>query len=257
MDIVYSFKLILMYLLGTLMGSFYGVVGYRRGKGEDFVKGRSYCNNCKHLLKWYDLIPIISYLTLKGKCRYCHKKISPVLPFVELTTGLLFVIAFYSFSNIFDLLVCIFIISLLMIVIVSDLEYYIIPDEVLIFFIVCFIILQLFRVGFIETLIHIGTGLFLFFVMYGILLLGNYLFKKESMGGGDVKLLFIFGLVLDPLIGLFTIFLASFIALPVSFYLYITNKNKIIPFGPFLIIAFLIMYFTKITTPDILTFLQI
>ena len=87
--------------------------------------------------------------------------------------------------------------------------------------------------------------------------LGNALFKKESLGGGDVKLLFVLGLVLDPFLGLIAIFLASFIALPVSLYLLYKNKEHMIPFGPFLLISFLIIFFSKVTTSDIFEFLTL
>ena len=93
--------------------------------------------------------------------------------------------------------------------------------------------------------------------MYLLMKLGNALFKKESLGGGDVKLLFVLGLVLDPFLGLIAIFLASFIALPVSLYLLYKNKEHMIPFGPFLLISFLIIFFSKVTTNDIFEFLTL
>ena len=86
--------------------------------------------------------------------------------------------------------------------------------------------------------------------------LGNYLFKKESLGGGDIKLMFVIGLVLSPLPSLFVIFIGSLIALPISLVILIRKKTKLIPFGPFLIIAFLIIYFTKIDTNVILSLLN-
>ena len=108
--------------------------------------------------------------------------------------------------------------------------------------------------GLVLSLIS-GVSLFLF--MYILMKLGNVLFKKESLGGGDVKLLFVLGLVLDPFLGLITIFLASFIALPVSLYLLYKNKEHMIPFGPFILIAFLIIFFSKVTTSEIFEFLTL
>ena len=86
---------------------------------------------------------------------------------------------------------------------------------------------------------------------------GNSLFKKESLGGGDVKLLFVIGLATEPFLGLISIFLASFIALPVSIYLLYKNKEHMIPFGPFILIAFLIVFFSKVTTSEIFDFLTL
>mgnify|MGYP004506208189 FL=1 len=143
------------------------------------------------------------------------------------------------------------IVSLLIIIIVTDLVYLIIPDELLIFFSIYFITIQFLISGLKGTLIHILTGVFLFGLMYLIMLLGNKAFKKESMGGGDVKLMFLFGLILDPLLGTLTIFLGSFFALPMSLFLYFSNNERVIPFGPFLVIALAFMYFTKLD-PNIL-----
>ena len=87
--------------------------------------------------------------------------------------------------------------------------------------------------------------------MYLIMFIGNKAFKKESLGGGDIKMMAVVGLVLDPILGVLNIFLGSIIALPVSYFLLTKNKERVIPFGPFLLIAFNLIYFTKIT-PDII-----
>ena len=96
----------------------------------------------------------------------------------------------------------------------------------------------------------------MFAIMYTIMLLGNFMFKKESLGGGDIKLMFVIGLILSPLPSLFVIFLGSLIALPISIIIVKKKNNRLIPFGPFLIIAFLFIYFTKIDTNMILSFLN-
>ncbi len=245
------------FVLGILLGSFYGVVGMRMPVNESFIKGRSHCDKCHHELSFIDLIPLLSFAMSGGRCRYCGKKISAILPLTELACGILFMVSYYSFGISLDLVLALSIVSLLMIVLVSDLTYFIIPDEVLLFFSIEFIIIQIFRVGFLSTLGHIGCGMFLFALMYLILVIGNKLFKKESMGGADVKLMFLFGLVLDPLLGTITIFLGSFFALPISMIIYYINKDRVIPFGPFLVLAFLFMFFVKISTAEILYFLGI
>lgn len=237
------------------MGSFYTVVGLRIPKNESFLLSRSRCDECKHELSLLDMIPIFSYLFLRGKCRYCHVDIDKTSTYVELFTGILFAVSYYSYGFTFDLPIALGIVSLLMIVLVSDLTYLIIPDSILIFFSIYFLIFQLINIGLKETLIHVLVGFFLFFVMYLIMIVGNRAFKRESMGGGDVKLMFIFGLILDPLLGTLTIFLGSFFALPMSLFLYFSNKEKVIPFGPFLLIAFAFMYFVKIDSIDIIHWL--
>lgn len=247
--------LICFFIIGLVFGSFFCCVGLRLSKNENFLKGRSYCDNCHHNLYWYDLIPLFSYITLKGKCRYCREKVSLLNPFIELVTGILFMLSYYSFDFSLELILALSLVSLSMIIFASDLTYLIIPDEVIIFFSIIIIILEFFLNGFPSVIISLLSGASLFFFMYILMNVGNIIFKKESLGGGDVKLLFVLGLVIDPFLGLITIFLASFIALPISLYLLYKNKEHMIPFGPFILIAFLIIYFSKITTNDIFTFL--
>lgn len=237
------------------MGSFYTVIGLRLPKNESFIFSRSKCDECKHTLGFLDLIPIFSYIFLRGRCRYCNSKIDILSTYIEIFTGILFAVAYYSFGFSYELGIALGIISLLVIIIVSDLTYLTIPDEVLIFFSIYFIIFKFLSTGLFDTLYHVIVGLFLFLVMYLIMILGNKVFNRESMGGGDVKIMFLFGLVLDPLLGTLTIFLGSFFALPMSILLYFKKNEKIIPFGPFLLIAFAFMYFTKLTPDMVIKFL--
>ena len=246
---------IIFSIIGTFMGSFYTVVGLRLPNKKSFIASRSECDFCQHKLPIYQMIPILSYIFLRGKCHYCHHKIDLLSTYIEFFTGVLFGVAYYSFGWSLDLAIALGVISLLVIVIVSDLTYLIIPDEILYFFTIYFVIIQIFNIGVSKTLYHIGIGGFLFLVMYLIMIIGNYVFKRESMGGGDIKLMFIFGLILDPLLGCITIFLGSLIALPMAIILYMQKKERIIPFGPFLLLAFTIIYFTKINSNMVLSWL--
>lgn len=252
MEVLY---LIIFFILGTLMGSFYTVVGLRLPKGENFVNSNSHCDHCKHKLKLYDMIPLISYLFQKGRCRYCQKSIDILSSYIEFFTGVLFAVAFYSFNFSYELLIALGIVSLLMIIVVSDITYLIIPDEVLVFFSSYFIIIQILNLGWQGTVEKILTGLFLFAIMYVIMIIGNKLLKKESLGGGDIKMMFVFGLVLDPFLGILSLFIGSLIALPTSLLLLYKQNEKVIPFGPFLLISLTLIYFTKITTEIVLTWL--
>ena len=254
MEVVY---IITFFIIGLFFGSFFCCLGIRLSTNKDFVKSRSVCDKCHHQLAWYDLIPIFSYIRLKGRCRYCKEKISPLSLFIELFTGCLYALSYYIFNFSFDLVIALLIVSMAMIIFSSDLTYLIIPDEVLLFFSVAIIIIEFLKNGFNGVFFSIISGLSLFFFMFCLMKFGNALFKKESLGGGDVKLLFVIGLVLDPFLGLLSIFLASFIALPISLYLLYKNKEHMIPFGPFLLISFLIFFFSKITTTEILSFLSL
>ena len=250
-----DFNLIIFFILGTVLGSFYNVVGYRLPKGESLTKPKhSYCSGCGKQLKWYELIPIISFIIQKGKCRNCDSKISIFHPFIELITGLLFAVSYYSFGFSYELGTALILVSLFSIVIVSDLLYMIIPDEVTFTCAVGIIILNFLNLGLKNGLIQLGSGLLTFFAMYLIMLLGNLIFKKETLGGADVKLMLIAGLVLHPVLGIFVIFIASAIALPVSILIFVTNKEHMIPFGPFIVAAILLFFLLKI---DINTFVNL
>ena len=96
----------------------------------------------------------------------------------------------------------------------------------------------------------------MFSLMYLIMLLGNFLFKKETLGGGDIKLMFVIGLVLHPLLSLFVIFFGSLLALPVSLIILWKTKRNLVPFGPFLLISFAFIYFTKIDFNMIINFIK-
>ena len=248
--------LIVFFIFGLLMGSFLTVVGSRIPKKENFVNSRSYCDKCHHQLSFLDLIPIVSYLCLGGRCRYCKAKIDDLSSFMELFTGILFALSYYVFGFSLDLLIALGIISMLIIISVTDINYLIIPDEVLIFFAGYFIIIYALQGGVVLALINIAYGLLLFFIMYMIMIIGNFIFKKETMGGGDVKMMFVFGLLVHPLLGLFVIFIASLLALPVSLIMYYSKKQRLVPFGPFLLISLAFIYFTGINVDMILDFVN-
>lgn len=239
------------------MGSFYNVLGLRLPNNMSIIKPSSHCFNCQHPLKGLDLIPILSYLFLRGKCRYCGSKISIFYPFIEIFTGVLFAVSYYSYGFSFELGIALTLTSLLMVVIVSDLNYLMIPDSIIVASAVLIIIFTIFITGFKGTLLAISSGIIMFLSMYLIMIIGKLIFKKEALGGADVKLMFVTGLVLKPILGISSIFLASFIALPVSIILMIKNKDNVVPFGPFLVIGLLLIYFTKIDVSDIYEFLKI
>lgn len=244
--------IIMFFILGTIFGSFYHVVGYRLPKEESIIKPKhSYCTNCGIRLRWYELIPILSYIIQKGRCRNCHEKVSIFYPFIELITGALFAVSFYSFGFSYELIIALVLVSLFSIVIVSDLTYMIIPDEVTFICAIIITIVNFLSLGWQDGFIQLGSGILTFLIMYFIMLFGNFIFKKETLGGADIKLMLISGLVLHPILGIFVIFLASSIALPASIAVYLINKEHMIPFGPFIVAAILLLFLFKI---DIRTF---
>lgn len=249
--------LIIFFIFGMFFGSFFTVIGLRMPKDEPFLTGRSHCDNCLHELSLLDMVPIFSYLFLRGKCRYCKEKINSLSTWMELFTGILFALAYYAFGFSYSLLVALGIIAMLIIVTVSDMSYLVIPDQLLIFFSIYFVVISLLDGGLKQTLLNILSGFFLFFIMYLIMLIGNKLFKRESLGGGDIKMMFVFGIILHPLLGAISIFLGSCLALPVSLFILTKKKERIVPFGPFLLIALTLIYFTRLTPRTILDILNL
>lgn len=248
--------LIIFFIFGAVMGSFFHVVATRMSRDESIVFPASHCDRCNHKLKWYENIPIISYILLKGKCSSCHSKIPISYLIVEIVAGLLFSVCFHVFSLSFDLVIALIFISSLIIVIVSDIEYMIILDEVLMFSSLVIVVLDILVLGIEEAAYHIYGGVLAFVTMYALKIIGDKLFRKESLGGGDIKLLFLFGLVLGYAMSICTIFLATFIAFPIALLLLFSNRENIIPFGPFLSMAAILILISGINFQDIIVFMM-
>ena len=238
--------LIFVIVLGALWGSFANVCIYRLPLEKGVVSGRSFCPNCKKLITWKDNIPIISFLFLKGKCRYCNKKISSQYVLVERISILFFLIIYFFYGiSITTLLLIILSLSFLIIFFI-DFKHYIIPN-VLTF--------SMMFLGFIKSFIpnlnpifpnYINSligGIFGYGIIWSIIFFYKQVRKKEGMGLGDAKLLsaigFWFGWFSIP----FVIFLSSLIAL-LSVAPSLINKSKKfssqIPFGPYIILGTLI-----------------
>lgn len=236
MEIIYS---ILFFIFGVLFGSFYNVVGLRVPKKEPFVNERSGCPNCKHSLSWYELFPVFSFIFLGGRCRKCKERISRIYPVMELFTGGMFAYAYYMIGFNLELITVLLLISLSSILIVSDITYMLIPDKILLFFLPLFIIMRIF-----VPLEPWWSSIAGAVAGYGIIML--IILLTNGMGGGDMKLFGLLGIVL----GLSEVMLAFFLAcligavFGISFRLMKRIKKKQeIPFGPYILIATLITYF--------------
>lgn len=258
---------IVFFIFGLILGSFYNVVGYRLPKKESLAFPSSHCTVCNHKLGPLELIPVLSFVFLGGKCKVCKTKISWYYAVFELVTGILFMLSYLKFGFSFDCFISLVLVSLLVIIIISDYKYFIIPDKIIVLGIILLSVGSFFRGGFSaerfdlilalkDSGLALVNGLLSFFFMFILKLLGDFLFKKESMGGGDIKLMFVIGQVLGFPLSIISIFLASFIAFPVALIITYKKSNHEIPFGPFLSIATLILYFFSISTLDFLTILS-
>lgn len=243
-------------LLGMILGSFYNVVGWRLPKGESIIYPPSHCPNCNHQLKILDLIPVFSFIFQRGKCRYCKNKIAWYYPVFEFLCGIVFMLCYLVFGITPELLKALTFVSMLIIIMVSDFNYMIIPDEVLLFF-GCLLALEIGIIDGYKVLISsLINGLIAFVVMYLLKTLGDFMFKKESMGGGDIKLMFIFGLVLGAPLAIISIFIGSLVGLPISLILLSKNSEHIVPFGPYLSIGATIILLLNIDFNTLINFLS-
>ena len=228
---------IYIFIIGTIMGSFFNVVAHRLSNNESIIKPGSHCESCQHLLKWYELIPIISFLIQGGRCRQCHTKLSWWYPLIEIITGLFYLFSYLYFGLSPDFFISLVISSVLVITCITDFNYLIILDEPLVIGSILIILITLITSGLVDTLIAILSGLLLFFFMLLVKILGDKAFKRESLGGGDIKLSFFIGLSLGYKLAFVNLVLASLLTLPIAFYYLVKYKDREVPFGPFLIIS--------------------
>ena len=247
--------LIIFFVFGSVLGSFYHVLATRLAQGLSIISPPSHCENCNHKLNWYELIPIVSYIIQGGKCRECKKKLSISYLLIEICTGILFAVCFHVFDFTIELLIALIFVSTLVIIIISDIEYMIILDEVLVLSVFAIIIIDIFSIGFYETSLKVLAGIGSFLTMLFIKKVGDVIFKQESLGGGDIKLMFLVGLVIGYPMAVSNIFLATFIAFPIALFLLVSKKDNIIPFGPFLSMAAIILFIWGLNFTDIINYI--
>jgi leader peptidase (prepilin peptidase)/N-methyltransferase len=243
---VEAYYAVLFFVFGTIFGSFYNVVGYRLPKKESLIKPSSHCPKCNHKLSPLELIPVLSYIFLLGKCKKCKNKIALFYPLIEVTTGVLFLVSYLLFGFTPQLIISLIFVSAAVIIIVSDITYMIIPDEILIIASVLIIIIRLIFGTLIDIPLILIDAIFPFLILFLIKSLGDFLFKKESMGWGDLKLMVLFGLALGWNSAIFSIFVGTFLAFPLSLYYFLKKKEHMLAFGPYLCIGALLISFVGI-----------
>ena len=235
------------FVLGCIWGSFSNVCIYRLPNDQSVVKGRSFCTSCKEQIKWYDNIPFLSFIFLKGKCRKCGNKISSQYFLVEFISAISFIIVYHLYGISITTLLLIILSIFFIIIFFIDLKHFIIPNGLT--FPLMFIgfaksfepnLNQTIFPNYINSLIG---GVFGYLIIWLIIFFYKKVRNKEGMGLGDAKLMavvgFWFGWASIP----FTIFISSFVALIFSIPSLIKkNKNMAtqIPFGPYIIIGCII-----------------
>lgn len=238
------FYAIFVFIFGLAIGSFLNVLIDRLPQGRS-IMGRSHCDFCHKKLRWYDLIPVFSFIILAGRCRNCKKRLSFFYPAIELLTAVIFTIIFLS-SEPSYLIVYLVIASSLIVIFFADLKYQIIPDSMQILFflssLALHIVPHLFRdpIAVNEILHYVQDDIISgFLVMLPILIL-FLITRGRGMGFGDVKYAFTMGFLLGIKGGLIAIYIAFILGAVVGIFLLATKKKKLrskIAFGPFLVLG--------------------
>ncbi|MEW6049796.1 MAG: prepilin peptidase [Candidatus Zixiibacteriota bacterium] len=227
-------------LLGLAIGSFLNVVIYRLPRKIKFLLERSACPHCSTPLKWYHNIPLVSFAVLRGKCAFCHMPISWRYPVVESLNAAAYIYFLWQLGFSAQLPAYAFLSSVLIAIFFIDLEFKIIPDVLSLPGIVVGLSSSAWPggIGFLNAAIGmvVGGG-----ALYLIAMLGDWLFKKESMGGGDIKMAAMLGAFLGWQKILLVFFVSSVIGLLVALgAMSVSEKlrrHRVIPFGPFLALA--------------------
>lgn len=244
--------IVFLFILGLCVGSFVDVVADRIPREESLIHKGSYCESCKKRLVWKDLIPVLSYIVQKGKCRYCQSKLSLYYPSVEFITGTSFVVVFLALfspqspflftpEQLFQLLFALFVVTNLMIIFFTDLKSGIIPFLVLLpLAVVSFFVLLVTNA---DMLTHLLSASLAFGLFLGIFLLT----RGRGMGFGDVVYVFFMGLLLgfpEIVVGLYIAFLTGATA---AIILILLRRKKFkgdsLPFGPFLAFGTFVAFF--------------
>ena len=225
---------------GAVFGSFINCIAWRMANDKSIWKGRSHCPSCGHILSALDLIPIVSYVAMNGKCRYCKAAVSIRYVATELFMAFVFVALVCKYDISFMTLRYLVLACILLALSLVDIDRYEIPNSLIGFGVIWWVITVLLMDAPIQTQViqgliggvAIGGGVLLLSLIMDVVL------KKESMGGGDIKLFFMLGLYMGPMLGLFHLVVSCLFGIVLVLVL---KKNRI-PFGPAMSLAALFVW---------------
>lgn len=261
-------SIIICFFIGIILSDIFMSIGYRLPIDESIINKK--CLRCKNKFKIVDKLLIFSYIKNKGKCPYCREKEYNYYFIFSIFTGFLYAVSYIICKNqepfLSNYLFSLIFISSLLIIIVSDFKYMLIPNEVLIVSFCLLTFLKLYNLYYNEEIMSFNDGiysliflLFDFIVIYLLMLvikkIGDLIFKRESMGKGDVKLMALISVVVGYKMSIVVVFLASFIALPFSVIKVLKNNDNMLPFGPFLAISTIILFLLNINYDMVLNFI--
>jgi len=235
----YGINVVLIFILGLIVGSFSNVCIYRIPRNESIIYPASHCPKCRSNISLKDNIPLLSFILLKGRCRNCKRKISIQYPIVELLTGLIYLIIYLIYGLSIQSLIYIILSSALIIIAFIDLNQQIVPDVISLPGIVIGFIISFFvpYISFINSALGVVVGGGIILVI-GIA--GSVIFKKEAMGGGDVKLAAMIGAFLGWRYIIISLFLGFFLGALAGIILILSkikSREDVVPFGPFIVLG--------------------
>jgi leader peptidase (prepilin peptidase) / N-methyltransferase len=223
-------------LVGLSLGSFLNVAILRLPKDQSLVSPPSACPHCHHPIAWYDNIPVLSWLLLRGRCRHCREPISAQYPVIEAAVGVIWVGALVRYGPSIQALTGAFFGTILLGIAITDARHYLIPDEYTLGGLVLALGLSLTGgvTGFLHAVLGAAVGFALLFVVARI---GQWAFKEEAMGGGDIKMMAMVGAFLGGWQGvLLTVFLGALLG-SIIFVPLTLKKKRLVPFGVFLAVG--------------------
>lgn len=235
-----SLFIILAGIMGLLIGSFLNVVAIRLPEGRSIAFPASHCMKCGNTLRKIDLVPVLSYIWLRGKCHYCKTSVSPVYPLGELVTGALFAVYVWQIGWQLELIPALLFVCIMLVIVQTDLRLMIIPDRVVLFGLLTIVPIRLFVSHPFPLWNYAVAGLGV-----GILLFLLAVISKGGIGGGDIKLFALIGLFLGVQNTFLALFISSLLGVLVGAVIRLLRKDskkKFIPFGPFIALGALFSY---------------
>lgn len=233
-----------LFIVGLIVGSFINAVVWRLHSGESITQGRSMCPNCKHQLGALDLIPVLSWIALKGKCRYCRKPYGVHYMLVELVTAILFGLSGVMLASLGPVILGLWLVILVCVIILAlyDAQWYLLPNKVMHPALVLGIVYYVLRFepasGFLQLIVAFITAA----IFYGLWRFSD----GQLMGGADGKLVLLMGLMLAPQLLLVALAIGFMLGGVGAAYLLYGDKkglNDHMPFGPYLIVGLIIAQF--------------
>jgi len=261
----------ILFIIGLLLGHVYTKLGYTLGKKESITKINPGCDSCGHSLKLYERLYLFRLLFNKGRCKYCNEKIYTSSAFFELLTGILFALSYFvnkdSDTVLISTIFYILVFSILIIILISDYHHMIIPDITLIILSIIIIVFKVILAfeneeltGFMDAgykvIFMLIEAVIIFVIMFVLQKISNFVFKSNSLGFGDVKLMAVLALILGYKMALVCLFISCFMALPIAIYNLQKNDKKLLPFGPYLAFGTIIIMLFNINFDMIIEFIK-